>query len=303
MTEGASPATLQPPAERDSNRGESVRRPPPAPETAWIMGMPLHKLDERTLVDTFLTSVRAHEGGWIVTPNVDIMRQFTASRESQELILAASHRVADGTPIVWASRLAGMTLPERVAGSDLAWSLPEAAARAGLSVFLLGGNPGVARVAAARLEEVFPGLGRVRSHCPPFGFDGEPREMERITAALRDARPSLVLVGLGFPKQERLIRILRAMMPEIWFVGVGISLSFLAEEQPRAPAAVQRLGLEWLHRLCHEPRRLFRRYLIEDMPFALRLIAWALAERLRTRPATRPPSRGRRRFMRVGAGG
>ena len=303
MTEGASSATLQPAAEPNGNNGESVRRPRPAPETAWIMGMPLHKLDERTLVDTFLTSVRAHDGGWIVTPNLDILRQFTASPESQELILAASHRVADGTPIIWASRLAGVTLPERVTGSDLAWSLPEAAARAGLSVFLLGGNPGVARAAAARLEEACPGLGRVRFHCPPFGFEGDPREMERITAALQDARPSLVLVGLGFPKQERLIRVLRARMPEIWFVGVGISLSFLAGEQSRAPAALQRLGLEWLHRLCHEPRRLFRRYLIEDMPFALRLIVWALAERLRTRPAARPTSRGRRRFMGVGADG
>ena len=302
MTEGGSSATLQPAAERDGNHGEPVRRPPPAPETTRIMGMPLHKLDERTLVDTFLASARARVGGWIVTPNLDILRQFTASRESRELILAASHRVADGTPIVWASRLAGMTLPERVTGSDLAWSLPEAAARAGLSVFLLGGNPGVARAAAARIEEVCSGIGRVNFHCPPFGFEGDPREMERITAALRDTRPSLVLVGLGFPKQERLIRVLRARMPEIWFVGVGISLSFLAGEQPRAPAALQRLGLEWLHRLCYEPRRLFTRYLIEDMPFALRLIAWALAERLRTRPAATPTSRGRGRFIRVGEG-
>jgi N-acetylglucosaminyldiphosphoundecaprenol N-acetyl-beta-D-mannosaminyltransferase len=305
VTDGSFSATLQPPAERDGKHGESVRWPPRPPETARIMGMPLHKLDEQALVDTVMASARAHEGGWIVTPNLDILRQFTGSRESQELILAASHRVADGTPIVWASRLAGMTLPERVTGADLAWSLPEAAARAGLSVFLLGGSPGAAKAAAARLEEVCPGLGRVSFHCPPFGFEGDPREMERITAALRDAQPSLVLVGLGFPKQERLIRVLRARMPEIWFVGVGISLSFLAGAQPRAPAALQRLGLEWLHRLCHEPRRLFRRYLIEDMPFALRLIAWALGERLRAgvRPAARPTSRGHRRFMRVGAGG
>jgi N-acetylglucosaminyldiphosphoundecaprenol N-acetyl-beta-D-mannosaminyltransferase len=304
VTDGASSATLQAPVERGPSRVESLRRPRPAPETVRIMGMPLHKLDERTLIDTVVAGVRAHNGGWIVTPNLDILRQFTASRESRELILAASHRVADGTPIVWASRLAGMTLPERVTGSDLAWSLPEAAAQAGLSVFLLGGNPGVARSAATRLEKLCPGLGRVSFHCPPFGFEDDPREMERIRAALSDARPSLVLVGLGFPKQERLIRALRPRMPEMWFVGVGISLSFLAGEQPRAPAALQRLGLEWLHRLCHEPRRLFRRYLIEDLPFALRLIGWALGQRLRprSRPAASPTSRGHR-FMRVGAGG
>ena len=93
-----------------------------------------------------------------------------------------------------------------------------------------------------------------------------------------DAQPTLVLVGLGFPKQEQLIGSLRSQMPRTWFVGVGISLSFLAGEQPRAPAALQRLGLEWLHRLWHEPRRLFRRYLIQGLPFSLRLFAgpWSI---------------------------
>jgi N-acetylglucosaminyldiphosphoundecaprenol N-acetyl-beta-D-mannosaminyltransferase len=280
VVDGAFAPTLPPTADRGRGRSPALR-PPPAPETAPIMGMPLHKLDQRTLVESFVAGVRAHDGGWIVTPNVEILRQFTASRESRELILAASHRVADGTPIVWAARLAGTTLPERVTGSDLASSLPEAAARAGLSVFLLGGDPGVAAVAAARLEERCPALGPVGFHCPPFGFEDDPLEMERIRAALRDARPSLVLVGLGFPKQERLIRALRSEMPETWFVGVGISLSFLAGEQPRAPAALQRLGLEWMHRLCHEPRRLFRRYVVQDLPFALRLFGWALMQRVR----------------------
>ena len=91
----------------------------------------------------------------------------------------------------------------------------------------------------------------------------------------------MVLVGLGFPKQERLISLLRSEMPQTWFVGVGISLSFLAGDQPRAPAALQRLGLEWLHRLSHEPRRLFRRYVVHGLPFGFRLLAWALVQRLR----------------------
>jgi N-acetylglucosaminyldiphosphoundecaprenol N-acetyl-beta-D-mannosaminyltransferase len=243
------------------------------------MGMPLDRLDQRTLVETFLAGARARRGGWIVTSNLDILRQFTISPESRELILAASHRVADGAPIVWASRLAGTTVPERVAGSDLASSMPEAAARAGLSVFLLGGNPGVAAAAAAHLEAHCPALGRVEFHCPPFGFEDDPGELERVREALRGARPSLVLIGLGFPKQERLIRLLRTEMPETWFVGVGISLSFLAGEQPRAPAVLQRLGVEWMHRLVQEPRRLFKRYVMDDLPFGLRLLAWALKKR------------------------
>jgi N-acetylglucosaminyldiphosphoundecaprenol N-acetyl-beta-D-mannosaminyltransferase len=249
-------------------------------ETAPIMGLPFHRVDHRTLVHMFLEGVRARTGGWIVTPNLDILRQFTTSAESRRLILDASHRVADGLPIVWASRLAGIPVPERVPGSDLVLSMPAAAAGAGLSVFLLGGNPGVAAAAARQLEARCPGLHGVDYYCPPFGFENDPRELERIRKSLRQARPALVLIGLGFPKQERLIRVLRAEMPETWFVGVGISLSFLAGEQPRAPAALQRLGLEWMHRLWHEPRRLFRRYVVQGFPFVLRLFTWALIHRL-----------------------
>jgi N-acetylglucosaminyldiphosphoundecaprenol N-acetyl-beta-D-mannosaminyltransferase len=253
--------------------------PPDLPETTSIMGLPFHRLDHTALVRAFLEGVRDRNGGWIVTPNLDILRQFTRSSESRDLIMGASHRIADGQPIVWASRLVGNPVPERVPGSDLVLSLPEAAARAGLSVFLLGGNPGVAAAAAARLEADCPGREPVGSYCPPFGFENDPAELERIKQAVHNAKPDLVLIGLGFPKQERLIRLLRPELPKTWFVGVGISLSFLAGEQPRAPAALQRLGLEWMHRLVHEPRRLFRRYLMDGVPFGLRLLAWALLER------------------------
>jgi len=269
-------------ARLDDQRGEPTTAHQP-PEATSIMGLPINRLDQPTLIQTFVRSVRAREGGWIVTTNLDILRQFTASRESRELILAASHRVADGQPLVWATRLAGSPVPERVTGSELVLSMPEAAARAGLSVFLLGGEPGAAAAAAARLEELYPGLQGVASYCPPFGFEDDPAELERIKEAVHGARPALVLIGLGFPKQERLIRLLRPEMPQTWFIGIGISLSFLAGKQPRAPAALQRLGLEWVHRLSHEPRRLFRRYVVQGLPFAFRLFAWALMQRLAPR--------------------
>jgi N-acetylglucosaminyldiphosphoundecaprenol N-acetyl-beta-D-mannosaminyltransferase len=263
-----------------SDRGSSTLTQRETRETTSIMGLPFDRLDRPTLIRLFLDGVRERNGGWIVTPNLDILRQFTRCPESRRLILAASHRVADGQPIVWASRLVGRPVPGRVAGSDLVLSLPEAAARAGLSVFLLGGNPGVAAAAASRLEAQCPGLQRVGSYCPPRGFENDPTELAEIKKALKSARPALVLIGLGFPKQERLIRLLRPELPDTWFVGVGISLSFLAGDQPRAPAALQRLGLEWLHRLVHEPRRLFRRYVMQGFPFGIRLLTWAVRERV-----------------------
>ena len=248
------------------------------------MGLPFHTVDQRSIVRIFLEGVRTGKGGWIVTPNLDILRQFTTNLRSRGLILSASHRVADGTPIVWASRLAGTPVPERVPGSDLVQSLPKAAARAGVSVFLLGGNPGAAATAARRLRSEHPGLQSVEFYCPPVRFEEDPAELDRIKQLLRSAQPTLVLVGLGFPKQEQLIETLRLELPSAWFVGVGISLSFLAGEQTRAPSVMQRLGLEWVHRLLHEPRRLFGRYVLQGLPFSLRLFGWALGHRLVGRP-------------------
>ena len=275
------PGELRVPA--GGSRGETLQSPTQPPKPALVMGLPFDTIDESELVGLFREGVRSGRGGWIVTPNLDILRQFTADAESRELILAASHRVADGAPIVWASRLAGVPVPDRVPGSDLVLSLPGAAAKTGVRVFLLGGKPGVAHAAARRLEDLHPELGSVGSYCPPYGFEDDPAELARIRAALCETSPVLVLIGLGFPKQERLIRRLRAELPQAWFAGVGISLSFLAGDQQRAPAVLQRLGLEWLHRLSREPRRLFRRYLIQGLPFSLRLFAWALRHRLQER--------------------
>jgi N-acetylglucosaminyldiphosphoundecaprenol N-acetyl-beta-D-mannosaminyltransferase len=265
-------------AEPPYRRGNGVHTAPA--ETASVMGLPFHRLDEQGLIRRFVDGARRGEGGWIVTPNLDILRQYISSPEARQLIHQASHRMADGLPIVWASRLAGVGLPARVPGSDLVLTLPEAAAEAGLSVFLLGGNPGVAGEAAANLQARHPRLGDVGFYSPPFGFEDDPEEWDRIRLRLRAARPDLVLVGLGFPKQERVIRALRDELPGAWFAGVGISLSFLAGDQPRAPLVLQRLGLEWMHRLCHEPRRLYQRYVIQGIPFAVRLFRWALRRRL-----------------------
>jgi N-acetylglucosaminyldiphosphoundecaprenol N-acetyl-beta-D-mannosaminyltransferase len=174
-----------------------------------------------------------------------------------------------------------------VAGSSLIWTLSEGARDAGASVFLLGGNPGVAERAADRLVERFPGLRVVGSLCPPFGFERSEAELQRIETALREAGSDVVFVALGFPKQEHLIARLKPALPDTWFVSCGITLSFVAGDVRRAPAWVQRLGLEWLHRLTQEPRRLFRRYVLLGMPFLVRLVGAAATYRLRNarRPA------------------
>jgi N-acetylglucosaminyldiphosphoundecaprenol N-acetyl-beta-D-mannosaminyltransferase len=148
-------------------------------------------------------------------------------------------------------------------------------------VFLLGGNEGAAAEASRRLREQYPGLDVVGTLCPAHGFERDPAERGEIESALRRLRPDIVFVGLGFPKQERLIRRLRRVLPRAWFVSCGVSLSFVSGEVRRAPRWAQRLGLEWLHRLAQEPGRLFRRYVVDGFPFLARLLASALLHRAR----------------------
>jgi N-acetylglucosaminyldiphosphoundecaprenol N-acetyl-beta-D-mannosaminyltransferase len=183
---------------------------------------------------------------------------------------------------VWASRIAGASLPERVAGSDMIWSISEAASRRRQSIFLLGGEPGVAERAARVLKEHYGALEIAGTMCPPVGFEQDARELDRIQRHLTEVAPQIVFVGLGFPKQDLLIACLRRSLPCASFIGVGISLSFVAGEVQRAPSWTHGLGLEWLYRLLQEPQRLVRRYLLEGAPFALRLLSSAMRHRVRT---------------------
>jgi N-acetylglucosaminyldiphosphoundecaprenol N-acetyl-beta-D-mannosaminyltransferase len=256
---------------------------PGAPRAVRVMGVPMASLTERGASRRLVAAAREGRGTWTVTANLDHLRRYRSEPVARLLIDSADLVVADGTPLVWASRLAGAGLPQRVAGSNMIWELAREAAESGVSLYLLGGDPGVADKAARVLCERHPGLQVAGTYCPPFGFEHDERELERIERSVAAAAPGLVLVGLGFPKQDLLIGRLRGNLPAASFVGVGISFSFVAGEVSRAPLWTQRLGIEWLHRLAQEPRRLARRYLVDGLPFALSLFRSALGHRLSPR--------------------
>lgn len=189
--------------------------------------------------------------------------------------------MADGAPLIWAARIAGRPLPARVPGSDLIWSISGALADKGYSVYLLGGEPGTSEIAARALTDRYLGITIAGHSSPPFGFDTRSNEYTAVCADVIAARPDFVYVGLGFPKQERVIARLRSALPETWFMGCGAAIGFVAGAHSRAPRWMQRSGLEWVHRLSLEPTRLMRRYLVEDAPFAARLLAGSAVTRLR----------------------
>lgn len=248
-----------------------------------VHGVGFDALTELQVVDRIVAASLSGRGGVVVTPNIDILRQAVDGGQAQTLVARADLVVADGMPIVWASRLGGTSLPERVTGADLVKTLSTAAADTGLSVFLLGGDFGVAERARDRLVRLNPRLRVAGTHCPPLGFEDDELQLALIDRLLTATRPDIVYVALGFPKQEALAERLRQRFPSIWFLGVGGAFSMLTGDVSRAPRMVQRLGLEWLYRLAQEPTRLFRRYLVLDLPFAARLLSSSLAVRLRRR--------------------
>jgi len=224
-------------------------------------------------------------GGWIVTVNVDVLRQMTRDRALARLVEEATLVVADGMPIVWAARMAGEPLRERVTGASLVLTLTEAAAAVNRSVYLIGGDSGVPEAAGAALATRYSGVRISGTESPPFGFENDEEQVEGILERVTAARPDLVLVGLGFPKQERLIARLRPLVPRAWFLGCGAGIPMAAGQFRRAPTLVQRVGAEWVYRLGLEPRRLANRYLIHDLPFALILLSGAVKQRAASRPA------------------
>ncbi|WP_433245657.1 WecB/TagA/CpsF family glycosyltransferase [Streptosporangium sp. CA-135522] len=245
-----------------------------------VAGLAIDPMTEGEVVDHVVAALKRGEGGHLVTPNVDIGWAAAHDPEARRIIESADLVVADGMPLVWAAKLLGTPVPGRVAGADLIWSLAEAATFYRYPIYLLGGPPGVAGQAAARLTDRYPGLLVAGTDAPPYGFETSAESRAKVKDTVVAAAPRLVFVGLGFPKQDRLIASLRQELPGAWFVGCGAAIAFAAGTVPRAPVWMQRAGLEWLFRLLNEPGRLARRYLLHDVPFALWLLTTCLFRRL-----------------------
>ena len=185
----------------------------------------------------------------------------------------------DGVPLVWGLRLLGLPHAERVYGPELMPRICEAAARDGVPVGLFGGSPAVLDHLVKRLRARFPDLDIAYVHSPPFRplTEAEDREVVR---EIRESGARILFVGIGCPKQERWMARHRPDVPAV-MIGVGAAFDFLADRKPKAPAWMQRSGLEWLFRLVTEPRRLWRRYVFQNPRFLALFAAQLIRTRLR----------------------
>lgn len=229
------------------------------------------------VVDWAATWIREGRHGHLCTVNVAILMMMRRDPRLQRIVDGAALVVADGHPIVWASRLGTTPLPERVAGIDLIGVLARRAVRDGFGIYLLGARRPVVEAAARRLRTEHPGLS-IRGVAD--GYFG-PAEAEERARAIRESRAQLLLVGMGVPRQEFFIEEHGPSLGANLAIGVGGSFEVLAGIRRRAPQWCQRIGLEWFWRFLQEPRRLGPRYLDTNSRF----VAHVLRELVTRRPA------------------
>ena len=237
------------------------------PEMMRILGVSLDNLSMGEILGQIRDFVQEGRPRTIFTPNVDFLMLARHDPEFLQILNAADLSICDSVPLLWASRLLGTPLKARVAGSDLFAAACELAAREGYRVYFLGAAPGVAARAAQILTGRYSRLKVVGAYAPPMGFNGNELESRNIVEMIRNARPDILFVGLGTPKQERWIYRYRDELEVPVSAGVGAAFDFVTGVQRRAPLWIQRIGLEWLFRLYQEPRRLWRRYLVRDSQF------------------------------------
>jgi len=251
--------------EVDESAAASAPSPAPAPARVRFgrLGVDALTFDEALYAIEALLDRGA--GGAVFTPNVDHVVVAERDPRFREAYARADLSLCDGQPLRWTSPLLGLRLPEKISGADLFVPLMALAARRRARVFLLGGPPGIAELAAAKLAREL-GVAIAGTAAPAIGLEPAADE-EQVVAAIAAARPDLVVVCLGAPKGERLVDRIRDRLAPAVLVQVGASIDFYVGRIQRAPRWMQRSGLEWLYRLVREPRRLARRYLVQDPAF------------------------------------
>lgn len=222
-------------------------------------------MDEAVVAaDTLIKKGRA---AFIATPNVDHLVLLEQHDELKAAYENADLVFTDGMPIVWFSKLLGRPIKEKISGSDFLPRLCDLSARNGYKMFFLGAAPGVAELAAQKLAERYQGLQVVDCYSPSLDFEKNPEEMKLIDDRIAAAKPDILVVALGCPKQEVLISDNKTRWNVPLSLGVGASLDFAAGKIKRAPRWMSNHGLEWLYRMCQEPGRMFKRYVLRDWKF------------------------------------
>lgn len=208
--------------------------------------------------------IQKDKKAYVVTPNVDHIVQLERGGELVEVYKNADLILTDGKPLLWIARWYGTPIKEKISGSDLFPLLCKMAAEKEYRMFFLGAAKNVAAKAAENLEKRYKGLQVAGTYSPPYGFEKNEAEMDKIEKMIKGAKPHILIVGLGCPKQELFILHNKDKLGVPISLGLGASLDFEAGNVKRAPKWMANNGLEWLFRITQDPKRMAKRYLVDD---------------------------------------
>lgn len=209
--------------------------------------------------------IKENKCAYVVTPNVDHIVQLETNKELQNVYANASLILADGKPLLWIANWYKTPIKEKISGSDLFPRLCGLAAEKGYTMFFLGAAEGVAAKAAENLMNKYKGLQVVGTYSPPFGFENDDEETGKIKSMIQTSKPDILIVGLGCPKQEIFMyHHCKELGVPVSF-GLGASFDFEAGNIKRAPKWMANHGLEWLFRITQDPKRMAKRYLVDDL--------------------------------------
>lgn len=239
-----------------------------------ILGAPVSRLTMRQAVEIVRRAWKGDAAFHVVTANAEMLYRCSKDQILAKIVAAADLVTADGAGVVLASKILGSPVPQRVAGFDLMTECLKEAAAVAVPVFFLGSHPQSLQQAMANARSYYPNLNVVGGHHGYFAEDEEGKILEQIITL----KPSLLLVALGVPKQEKWIFKYKEKLPPCVVIGVGGSFDVLAGKARRAPVWMQRAGLEWFYRFLKEPSRLGRILLLPL--FLLAVFAQALKQRL-----------------------
>ncbi|MGL5480061.1 MAG: WecB/TagA/CpsF family glycosyltransferase [Clostridium sp.] len=221
------------------------------------------KVDNLTLnesVNYIEDKIKENNNSYVVTPNVDHLVLLDKDEEFKKVYENADVILTDGMPLIWMSKLFRKPIKEKVSGSDLFPALCTMAAQKKYKIFLLGAAEGVAAIAADNLKEKYEGLEIAGTYSPKFGFEKDKDELDKIIDIVNTAKPDILAVGLGAPKQEKFIYKYKDKLNVPISLAIGATIDFEAGNIKRAPIWMQKCGLEWFYRMIKDPKRLVKRY-------------------------------------------
>lgn len=235
-------------------------------------------MDKQPLLNTYVNNVDMNETllaidkmissgkkSYIVAVNVDVIMKIEDDSYMRQITDEADMVLVDGKPLIWIAKWHKHPVKAKISGSDLVPLLCEKSAEKGYSIFIIGGKDGTAEKAKKNLERDYPGIKVVGTYAPPFGFESDVEELDKINKMISIAHPDLLIACFGCPKQEKWIYDNYKKYDAKVSICAGATVDFLAGNMNRAPKWMSEHGLEWFYRFTQEPKRMFKRYFIDDV--------------------------------------